>query len=278
MAHGTNSLNLRSPPTADLNVSAELNALKAEVNERLKGSFYRELDNLKALSQQRHYFGMGSKDDNPENSVLNTNNLSERINKLEREFAMEVTKILERIDHLLLYVKDNSRRIDDLDQERRSCSLIFQGIPESDTMPPDVQILQIMKNKLNLIIPQYPCRGNDPDAHSLDLVPPYVIARAYRMGKPRTVAQIAKMGPRPIMVNFGSLHFRDKVFSEKRSLRGSKMYICESLTRPRYELLLRAKEVAGNKNAWSADGKIFAIIDDVKRRIDKLEDLQLPAE
>jgi hypothetical protein len=112
-------------------------------------------------------------------------------------------------------------------------------------MAPDRQVLQIMKNKLELFILEYTCCANNPDGASLDLVSPYVIARAFMMGKPRTAAQIAKMGPRPIMVKFGSLYFRDKVFSERKSLKSSKMFICESLTRPRYELLQRAKRQGG---------------------------------
>jgi hypothetical protein len=272
--HGSKSPNFSKFSSVDLNVSAELSALKDEVNNKFAGRFFREIDSLKALTQQRNYFGMGSNEDSSEGNAIGSNNLSDRIKKLEQEFSAELTRISERIDHLLSYVKNNARRLDDLDQDRRSCSLIFQGVAESDTMAPDRQVLQIMKNKLELFIPEYPCCANDPDGASSELIPPYVIARAFRMGKPRTAAQIAKMGPRPIMVHFGSLHFRDKVFTARKSLKGSKLFICESLTRPRYELLLRAREVAGKKNAWSADGKIFAIVNDVKRKIDSLDDLQ----
>jgi hypothetical protein len=206
-----------------------------------------------------------------------SDNIAERIRKVEREFYAEVTKITERIDHLLNYVKDNTRRIDELDQERRACSLIFQGVPETDTIPPDQLILDILKNKMGLPIPAYPCCERNADAVQHDIVPPFVIAKAFRMGKPRTAAQIAKMGPRPVMVHFGSLYFRDKAFTSKRNLRGTKLFVCESLTRSRYELLQRAREVAGTKNAWSVEGKIFVLTNDVKKRITKLEDLQQPA-
>jgi hypothetical protein len=265
--------NFHNSSSADLNVSAELSALRDEVDNRITGKFYRELDSLKTLSQQLQLQKMSS-ENNSDVSIIVENNLTERIIKLERDFNAEILRISERIDLLQTYIKNNARLLEDLDQERRSCCLIFQGVTESDCISPDRQILDIMKNKMNLAIPGYPCCNNNPDTDPHNVVPPYVISRAFRMGKPRTTAQISKMGPRPIMVTFGSLYFRDKVFSSKKSLRGTKLYICESLTRTRYELLQRAREVVGNKNAWSADGKVFAIINDSKTRIFKLEDLQ----
>jgi hypothetical protein len=198
-----------------------------------------------------------------------------KVRKLETEFFAEVNKIFGRIDHLLNYVKENTSRIDDLDQERRACSLIFHGVPESDIDPPDLQVFDIMKNKLEIPIPAYTLHGVEPVMEQPEYIPPFVIARAFRMGKPRTVAQIAKLGPRPIMVYFRSLYFRDKVFMAKRCLRGSKLFICESLTRSRYERLLRVREIAGPKIAWSAEGKVFILYNDVKKRITKLEDLNI---
>jgi cell division protein ZapA (FtsZ GTPase activity inhibitor) len=261
--------------TADLNVSAELSALREEVDKTFSGKFRHEIDALKSLSQQRQIdLQKMSKRGEPDDVIVVEENVfGERLCKLERELYQEVNRITERIDHLLAFIKQNSRRIEELEQETRSNTLIFQGVPESETMPPDYQILGIMKDKLGIFIPNYPCPENGSDVEPGELVPPYVIARAFRLGKPRSVAQIAKMGPRPLMVQFGSLFFRDKVFAERRSLKGTKMYVCESLTRPRYELLQRVKEKVGTKNAWSANGRIFAIVNNTKRLITKLEDL-----
>jgi hypothetical protein len=278
MANSRNISKFLNSSSADLNVSAELEALKTEVNNKFTGKFFRKLDSLKVLCQQKNIVRMSDGDDNDDNSDVQIgrgeNSIMDRIFKLERDFTAEVTKISDRIDRLISYVKDNTQRVDDIDQERRAQSLIFQGVSESDTKPPDQQILEIMKNKLEIFVPRFPC-CEDNQAANHDLTPPYVIARAFRMGKPRTAAQIAELGPRPILVNFGSLYYRDKVFKSRSSLRGTKIYVSESLTKPRYELLRRAKELVGNKNAWSAEGKIFAIIDNTKRRIIKLEDLQV---
>jgi hypothetical protein len=261
--------------TADLNVSAELSALREEVNNTFSGKFLEEIVALKSISQQRQIDlnKMSTKGASDDVFVIEENVFSERLCKLEREVFKEVNRLTERIDHLLEYIKQNSRRIDELEQESRSCSLIFQGVTESETMSPDFQILGIMKDKLGLFIPNYICPDNGSRVKPGELVPPFVIARAFRLGKPRTTAQIAESGPRPIMVQFGSLFFRDKVFMERRSLRGTKMYISESLTRSRYQLLQRVREKVGLKNAWSASGKIFAIVNDTKKRINKLEDL-----
>jgi hypothetical protein len=269
MAHSPNFL-----ATADLNVSAELSKLREEVNNTFSGRFLQEVGVLKSLSQQRQSDILRmSKRDDPNELIVEEKVIMERLIKLEREFYQEVNKLNERIDHLLAFIKQNSRRIEELEQETRSCTLIFQGVPESETMAPDYQILGIMKEKLGIFVPKYPCPENGSGVEPGVLVPPYVIARAFRLGKQRSVAQVAKMGPRPIMVQFGSLFFRDKVFMERKNLKGTKMYVCESLTRPRYELLQRVKEKVGTKNAWSANGRIFAVINNTKRIITKLEDL-----
>jgi hypothetical protein len=262
--------------TAELDVSAELSALRAEVNNKFAKKFFQELKDIKALSVLTPFNKMSSgSDKGDEVQVISDDNIFDRIRKVERDFCIELTRISNRIDHLLNYVKDNTRRIDDLDQERRACCLIFQGVPESETIPPDCQILDILKNKMEVPIPTYPCCGTVQELPK-DLVPPFVIAKAFRMGKPRTSAQITEMGPRPIMVHFGSLYYRDKAIMARRKLRGTKLFVSESLTRPRYELLQRAREVVGAKNAWSMEGKIFVITNNIKKRITRLEDLQIP--
>jgi hypothetical protein len=58
MAHRMNIQNFSKFASVDWNVSAELDALKDEVNNKFAGKFFGELDNLKALTQQINYFGM----------------------------------------------------------------------------------------------------------------------------------------------------------------------------------------------------------------------------
>jgi hypothetical protein len=266
--------------TADLNVSAELAALREQVNNTFNGKFLHEVESLKSLSLQRQIElkSMKAKEGSDDVIIVEENILCERLCKLERDVYNEVSRLTERIDHLLAYIKHNSRRIDELEQESQLCTLIFQGVPESDTMSPVNQILGVMKDKMGLSVPNYPCPDNGSGVVPGEVVPPFVIERAFRLGKPRTVAQIAEKGPRPILVQFGSMFFRDKVFMGKKSLRGTKIYVSESLTRSRYELLQRVKEKVGPKNAWSASGRIFAIVNNTKRRINKLEDLHNDAD
>ena len=44
----------------------------------------------------------------------------------------------------------------------------------------------------------------------------------------------------------------------RRNLKGSKMSITECLIKSRQSLLKEVQQKVGLKNAWSADGKIFA--------------------
>jgi hypothetical protein len=269
----------RNPP-AELDVSAELRSLREKVNSSMTGKFFHELNDIKSLAQQYQLDSskMSSVDGNLDQDIAVGNDLiKKRIASVEREFFEEVAKLNERIDLLLSYVKENTRRIDEIEQDKRAASLIFQGVSEADSKPVDAQIIDIMKDKLGLFVPKYPCcEDGATGTENSNRVPPFVISRAFRMGKPRTAAQISKMGPRPIMVTFGSLFFRDQVFAAKRKLKNTKLFICESLTRSRYELLTRAREAVGVNNAWSMDGKIFIMVDNSKRSISKLEDLPRP--
>ena len=77
------------------------------------------------------------------------------------------------------------------------------------------------------------------------------IDRTHRIGKPKTNGK-----PRPVIIKFVWYNDR-KVFSSKKLLKDSGVYITESLTAFRMQKLTNARETFGFKNVWVVDRRIF---------------------
>ena len=139
------------------------------------------------------------------------------------------------------------REIEDLQQySRRNCILIH-GIPEEREENTGELALDIFNNKLGLGV----------DLSELD--------RTHRLG-PRPVADDDDTNSqdeneckiRPIIVKFLSYRVRSTVIKARRNLKGKKISITEALVKGIRDLLRKAQERVGFRNAWSYDGKIFA--------------------
>ena len=65
----------------------------------------------------------------------------------------------------------------------------------------------------------------------------------------------------PIIVKFVRCNDRNRVFRNKKKLKGLKISITESLTKIRMDKLRQAKETYGFTNVWTNDGKIFFKLD-----------------
>lgn len=69
---------------------------------------------------------------------------------------------------------------------------------------------------------------------------------------------------RAILVKFVSYKNKQEVMSKRKALKNTKLIISEDLTRARAMQFRIAREKYGNRNAWTLDGKLFAIVDNVK--------------
>ena len=155
--------------------------------------------------------------------------------------------ILRENEILKLRVDTYEREIEDLQQySRRNCILIH-GIPEEREEITDELALDIFNNKLGL----------DVDLSELD--------RTHHLG-PTPVAddngtdsqEENKRKIRPIIVKFLSYRVRSKIINARKNLKCRKISITEALVKSRRDLLRKAQERVGFRNAWSYDGKIFA--------------------
>ena len=63
--------------------------------------------------------------------------------------------------------------------------------------------------------------------------------------------------PQVIIVKFSCYAIRNKIYSNKKKLKGKKILITGSLTSRRYNLLKEAQEKYAVKNVWTSDGRIL---------------------
>ena len=141
-------------------------------------------------------------------------------------------------------VKTLQVQIEDQQQySRRNCILIH-GIPENESEDTDKLVMDVFTDRLGIIL------GIQDIDRSHRLGP------SVRVLAPRTDQDTVKV--RPIIVKFVSYRVRQLVMKSRRNLKGSKMSITEFLIKSRQSLLKEVQQKVGLKNAWSADGKIFA--------------------
>ena len=91
-------------------------------------------------------------------------------------------------------------------------------------------------------------------SQNLDIdIAPHDIKRSHRIG------QLRQPGEKecPIIVKFVLSNNRNKIFRNKKKLKGKKISITESLTANRMEKLKEARELHGFRNVWTNDGKIL---------------------
>ena len=164
--------------------------------------------------------------------------LSKKIDELETEIKNKDEKIqlLEnRVEILKEEKESQGKEIDDLEQYSRRNCLLLHGVVETNAECTDDIIIKTCAEEL----------GIDVKQEDLD--------RSHRLGKVKRNDN----KPRPIIVKFARYAVRNKVFSNKKKLKGKKLLITESLTVYRMKLLDEARQKYGVRNVWTYDGRVM---------------------
>ena len=164
--------------------------------------------------------------------------LSKKIDELETEIKNKDEKIqlLEnRVEILKEEKESQGKEIDDLEQYSRRNCLLLHGVVETNTECTDDIIIITCAEEL----------GIDVKQEDLD--------RSHRLGKVKRNDN----KPRPIIVKFARYAVRNKVFSNKKKLKGKKLLMTESLTVYRMKLLDEARQKYGVRNVWTYDGRVM---------------------
>ena len=137
-------------------------------------------------------------------------------------------------------VKHLELKSDGLEQYSRRNSLRNHGIEEKDHESPVDLIMKLTNEDLGLDMQ------------------PSVLDRVHRVGKKTDSGR-----SRPLLVKFATYRDRDKVYKAKSRLKGNsrgQIYVNEDLTRPRAQLLYRARQLKKGKrilDCWSHDGQVL---------------------
>ena len=118
---------------------------------------------------------------------------------------------------------------------RRNC-LLIHGIVEETAEDTDEKIINTLQQSMD------------------ETIKPEDIDRSHRLGKPK-FSKNAK--PRPMIVQFTRYNTRNRIYRNKKKLKGTRISVTESLTAMRINMLEKAREEHTFNNVWSQDGKIM---------------------
>ena len=146
--------------------------------------------------------------------------------------------------------------VDDQEQRSRNMCLLIHGVEEKDGEKTDELVLNVINKLVNINITE--------------------IQRSHRLRpkKPQRNLRSSKMLYRPIIVSFSNYRTRQKVFSEKRKLKGKTTSISENLTKKRYVLYQSAINKFGKGKVWSSEGRITTKVNDRYMIINSVKDLE----
>lgn len=168
----------------------------------------------------------------------------DQINDKLSKVTDSLNEIKETVGQNKKSISDLDSKIDYLEQLSKKNALRFHGFQENPEEEVADMIVDFIINKLNIT-----CTKENIDC-------------AFRVG------QSLHDKPRSILVNFTSNIKRHEIITAKKNkLKGSKIAIYEDLTKPRYELLQKAKKKYGNQCAWSSGGKIYVLNNKSKQLI-----------
>ena len=164
--------------------------------------------------------------------------LSKKIDELETEIKNKDEKIQllqNRVEILEEEKESQGNEIDDLEQYSRWNCLLLHDVVETNAECRDDIIIKTCAEEL----------GIDVKQEDLD--------RSQRLGK------VKRNGskPRPIMVKFAHHAVRNKVFSNKKKLKGKKLLITESCIVYRMKLLDEARQKYGVRHIWTYDSRVM---------------------
>ena len=221
-----------------------------EMNKKLSNSITRDDDSLRQLikdtfKQMKDEFlhSVSHRIDILEGKLfdkeIENEKLQQKIKTLEEVNEKVNDKHTKKVNELENYNMKLQEVINDLEQYGRRNSVRLHGIQEGPNESAE-QTAQLAAETINSHIPDVNIRRQDVDI-------------AHRLGK-RNGGQ-----PRPIIFKFVSRMTRDAVFRGRLSLKRSRIFLNEDLTRVNNHILacVRKKKPETVDSAWTKNGRIY---------------------
>ena len=196
--------------------------------------------------------------------LTNVNKVYELIDWLESTNAVN-KNIVDKLvtDNIILKDELSTLRdsVDLQEQRSRNYNLVLHGVPEATNENPDARAISILNSELqsNLEVKD--------------------LQNCHRLGRKddKRTTGASQPRPRPIIFKFKNYTDRILVFKNKRKLKGKPFVITENITAQRYKLYMDASNILGRNNVWTAEGRIFGMINNSKKLITSLTDVTASA-
>ena len=176
--------------------------------------------------------------------------ISQVYHSVPLEFNPNFAKIEQALSSLRTQIENLEERIarieeklDDYDQESLLDSLVFHGVKQLPGVDTRTTISSIINSKMSVT-----------DLSFSDLISVY----RFRLNNPTTQHEGSSIRVAPILVKFYSKDVARRVFIAKARLASNGIFVSESLTKFRWDILNAAKDKYGQRNAWSDQGQILA--------------------
>ena len=165
--------------------------------------------------------------------------LNPKFAKIEQALSSQRTQI-ENLEERISRIK---KKLDDYDQESLLDSLVFHGVKQLPGVDTRTTIFQIINNKMSVT-----------DLSYSDFINVY----RFRLNNPITQHEESSIRIAPIVVKFSGKDVARRVSKAKAKLASTGVFVSESLTKRRRDILNAAKDKYGQRNVWSDQGQILA--------------------
>lgn len=177
-------------------------------------------------------------------------NIEKSVAELKRDNEKLENKILELQNNRIVFDYNNPRfeELDRMEQTARSCHLRIFNVKE--------KTLEDIKQEVKNICEKVSVKVADDD-----------IQLCYRVGKNQ------KDKNRGIFVKLKDVTIKQRIYGNKKFLKGTGITIKEDLTQIRLNLMKRAVDKYGIHNVWTTNGKIFVSLHNKVHSIKNEKDL-----
>lgn len=158
----------------------------------------------------------------------------------------QIDEILNKKDQKICNLENAIER---MQQNEKLRSLCIYGLDTAGDTNLSVKVKNIINEYIKVEV-------NDSDIFS-----------CYRIGKQASRSQ-------PVIVKFESHFKRNCILAKCRNLKGTRLGICEDLTKQRLALYKKAQEAFSRKSVFTRNGNVFVKIGDTRQKIVCESDIQ----
>lgn len=171
-----------------------------------------------------------------------TAKITERFDNKCKQYEEQVVGLINKNQYL-------SEKLESIEQHSRRKNVRIYGIEENERNS-GKSLIELLRTKTKLNFTEE------------------AIESVYRIGN------TTQNGQRAIFVKFSHVHYKEEIMQKRGALKGTKIIICDDLTKYRHEILKEAVAKLGKRNVFCLGGKVFYKRGSNKYILNRVEDLK----